>query len=176
MNTPNDPDIPLDAPGGVPEIDVEISDTQSHLKIDHDALSLLVRETLLAESKCVASISLAIVDNAAIQAINRAHLDHDWPTDVMSFPFSDEDSLQGELILSAEMAVETARDAGLDPWHEFALYVVHGLLHLCGHDDAGEPERTVMRARESEILAAVGLSNTFSAIAPSLTESERYAS
>ena len=176
MNTPNDPDIPLDAPDDPPwDIDVEISDTQNHLKLGGEALTSLVRKTLLAESKRFASISLAIVDNATIQGINREHLSHDWPTDVISFLFSDGERLQGELILSAEMALETAREANLDPWDEFALYVVHGLLHLCGHDDASEPKRTVMRARESEILATLGLSNTFSAIAPSLTESERYA-
>ena len=175
MNTPNDSEIPLDAPVDLWNIDVEISDTQDHLKIDREALTSLVRETLLAESKRFASISLAIVDNATIQAINHTHLDHDWPTDVISFLFSDVEVLQGELILSAEMAAETAREANLDPWHEFALYVVHGLLHLCGHDDAGEPKRTIMRTREGEILAKLGFSNTFSAVAPSLTESERYA-
>ena len=175
MNTSDDSDIPFDHRGTMWDIEVEISDTQNHLKLDREALIRLVRDTLRAESKPFASISLAIVDNSTIQALNRTHLNHDWPTDVISFLFSDDDVLQAELILSAEMAVETAREANLDPWHEFALYVVHGLLHLRGHDDTSEPKRTAMRTREGEILASLGLTNTFSAIAPSLTESEGYA-
>jgi probable rRNA maturation factor len=158
MNQDDDPDPS--------RISVEISDTQSHLKIDCEALRRLVRATLSAEGIDRGSISLAIVDDPTIQAINRRHLDHDWPTDVITFPLSepDEPSLSAELVVSGEMASQTAREASVDPWHELALYVVHGLLHLCGHDDRTVDDRAEMRRRESEILARSGLSNTFPAV------------
>ena len=187
MNNADDSDTPDDEDGADGDqspvedesepsiIEVEISDTQNHLKVDRESLIGLVRKTLLAQSEESASISLAIVDNATIHAINRTHLNHDWPTDVITIFYSSHTSLQGELIISAELAVETAEEEGLDPWREFALYVVHGLLHLCGHDDKTEPERSAMRAREAEILHELGLTNTPSAIAPSPNESERYA-
>ena len=147
-------------------ISVEISDTQSHLKIDHEAIGKLVRATLGAEGIDQAAISLAIVDNPTIQVINRRHLDHDWPTDVITFPLSDPDepALAAELVVSGEMASATAREAGVDAWHELALYVVHGLLHVCGHDDRTDDGRAEMRRRESEILARAGLTNTFPAV------------
>ena len=64
------------------------------------------------------------------------------------------------------MAADTARDAGAEPYAELALYVVHGLLHLCGHDDRTEADAVAMRTREAEVLAAEGLTNTFPLVGP----------
>jgi probable rRNA maturation factor len=144
-------------------IEVEISDTQSHLAVDVSSLESVVRRTLTSEGIDRASISIALVDDATIRAINRRHLSHDWPTDVISFVLSEPDDpvLAGELVVSAEMAASTARDVGVDPRSELALYLVHGLLHLCGLDDQTLEDADVMRRREGEILAAAGLINTY---------------
>lgn len=142
---------------------VEISDTQAHLTVDRAALAALAARTLALEGRDCYSVSIVLVDNAAIHEMNRRHLGHDWPTDVITFPLSepDEPMLAGELVVSAEMAAATAREAGVDPWAELALYVVHGLLHLCGRDDRNEEDAAAMRRREAEILAQLGLPNTF---------------
>ncbi len=89
-----------------PEIEVEISNTQGQLRVDAARLETLVRIVLAAEARSRASISIALVDNAAIHALNRTHLGHDWPTDVISFPFSaaEDPVLTGEVVVSAEMA------------------------------------------------------------------------
>ncbi len=152
-------------------IEVEIVDNQSHLDADPAFLDGLVRRTLLSEGIEDASISIALVDDATIRVINRRHLDHDWPTDVISFDLSDpgDFSLTGELVVSAEMAVATAREAGVAPRSELALYVVHGLLHLCGLDDREIEDAEVMRRREGEILAAEGLINTFPLVGAATT-------
>jgi probable rRNA maturation factor len=145
---------------------VEVSDTQSHLKIDPGALARLVRSALSAQGVARASISLAVVDDATIRAVNRRHLGHDWPTDVISFGLSEPGDpwLSGELVVSAETAVATARRAGVGAWDELALYVVHGLLHLCGYDDVSDDDRDAMRRREGELLTVAGLTNTFPAV------------
>lgn len=144
-------------------VEVEISDTQSHLALDRRALADLVRRALAAEGVDHASISLAVVDDPTIRAINARHLGHDRATDVISFGLSEpgEPGLAGELVVSAETAARTARAAGVDPFAELALYVVHGLLHLCGHDDTHAEAAAAMRRREGEVLAAVGLINTY---------------
>jgi probable rRNA maturation factor len=148
---------------GEDAIEVEISDTQGHLRVDPDELAALVRATLAAEGRRRASISIALVDQSTIHAINRSHLGHDWPTDVISFPFSDETvpTLAGELVVSAEMAAATAAEIGVEPRDELALYVIHGLLHLCGYDDLSGPGAEAMRRREDELLKACGRSNPF---------------
>jgi len=146
-----------------PHLSVEISDLQSHLRIDPAAVADLARRVLEAEGIGSASISLALVDDAAIHGLNRRHLGHDWPTDVITFGLSapDDPELAGELVVSAEMAATTARAAGIDPHAELWLYVVHGLLHLCGYDDRTAGAAEAMRIREAEVLAALGLTNPF---------------
>jgi probable rRNA maturation factor len=150
------------------EIEVEISDTQDHLRVDRQELAGLVRHVLVQEGHTHGSISIALVDQATIHALNRTHLGHDWPTDVLSFPLSNGDDrvLTGELVVSAETALTTAREIGVEPSHELALYIVHGLLHLCGYDDAREPEAGRMRRREDEILADLGIPNPFKLVGP----------
>jgi len=144
-------------------IDVEVSDTQGHLAIDPQAVTALLRRVLEGEGVDRASLSIALVDDTTIHAVNRRHLAHDWPTDVISFRFSEpgDPILSGELVVSAEHAVMLARRVGTDPWAELALYLVHGLLHLCGYDDLAAPDVDAMRRREGEILAREGLTNTF---------------
>jgi probable rRNA maturation factor len=151
-----------------PPLEVEISDTQGHLRVDPEALARLARGVLAGEGIGRASISIALVDDATIRAMNRRHLDHDWPTDVISFRLSEPDdpTLSGALIVSAELAAAIAREAGVDPWAELALYVVHGLLHLCGYDDTTDEEVERIRRREDDLLARGGLTNTFPLVRP----------
>ena len=147
-------------------IQVELANTQCFFEVDPAALAGLVERVLRHEGVDRASISLAIVDDAAIHRINRSHLQHDWPTDVISFRLSDESDpeLAGELIVSAEMARNTAAEIGADPAAELSLYVVHGLLHLCGYDDTTSEASAVMRTREAEALAREGVPLTSSPV------------
>ena len=153
----------MDRDGDGGDIEVELSDTQGRLHVDHAELTSLVRAVLAAEGHTRVSLSIALVDGAAIHAINRSHLGHDWTTDVISFPLSDPDDpvLAGELVVSADMASTTAAEIGVDPRDELALYVVHGLLHLCGYDDLSDEDAARMRRREGEVLAALGRPNPF---------------
>jgi probable rRNA maturation factor len=142
-------------------IEVEISDTQGYLKVERATLVGLVERTLTGLGCARASISIALLDDATIRAVNRAHLGRDRPTDVISFRLSEPDDrvLSGELVISVQTACATALQIGAEPGEELALYVVHGLLHLCGYDDASEAERSMMRRREGEILTREGLPN-----------------
>ena len=138
-------------------IEIQISDTQGHLKINQATIARIAENVLVAENRQTASISIAFVDNDTIHRLNRLHLGHDWSTDVITFPLSDPDDqeLSGELVISTEMAVATAREMGHDPLDELALYIVHGLLHLCGYDDSNEEQSAAMTRRQTEIWRAL---------------------
>jgi probable rRNA maturation factor len=102
--------------------------------------------------------SISIVDDPTIHRLNREHLDHDWPTDVISFVFENEDGMvDGEIIASIDTATRLARDAGWSPADELLLYVIHGLLHLAGLDDIEEHDRIAMRAAEKDCLLALNV-------------------
>jgi probable rRNA maturation factor len=163
MNTDTEPPSVQSPSAGSRSIAVEISDTQAFVPCDRRALTQIVRDVLAGEGVREASISVALVDNATIRTINRRHLNHDWPTDVISFRLSDEaePELSGELVISAEMAAATAGEANVEPFAELALYLTHGLLHLCGYDDGTDGDAASMRRREDEVLARLGLINPF---------------
>ena len=117
------------------------------------------RAVLVGEGETAAEISLAFVDNATSQRLNQRYLEHDAPTDVLSFPLSEGKSgkFSGELVIGAEIAREQAESRGHDVQAELALYVIHGLLHLCGYDDKTTAAAATMRERERHYLRQLGL-------------------
>lgn len=140
-------------------IEVEISNQQTALPIDQQRLVEAVRLVLRGEGVEQAEISLAIVDDPTIHALNRQHLDHDYPTDVLSFELSrGEGLLEGEVIVSAETAFRQAAQFGWTAGDELLLYTIHGVLHLAGHDDHTPEQRAAMRTREARYLEHFGLS------------------
>lgn len=135
------------------------------------AIRTAIRQVLKLEGVAAAELSIAIVDDPTIHQVNRDHLQHDYATDVISFVYHAERSspatgtprgegleLEGEIVASAETAVREAAKHGWPAESELMLYIVHGLLHLCGYDDLTPPEKRIMRRREREMLSALGVS------------------
>jgi probable rRNA maturation factor len=137
---------------------IAIHNQQEAVAIDFRRLREVARTVLDGEGQPDAEVSLAFVDNATIHTLNKRYLDHDEPTDVLSFPLSDPKAkrLSGELVIGAEVALAQATERGHDVQAELALYVIHGLLHLCGHSDEDDEDRAEMRRRERYYLEQLG--------------------
>lgn len=119
-----------------------------------DAARLVLRDSAYT----TATISLAIVDDPAIHELNRRYLNHDWPTDVLSFALDERAGhLEGEVILSADTAAAEAADIGWPAAAEQLLYVIHGTLHLVGYRDKTPEEVRAMRAAEDKYLREFGI-------------------
>src|SRR5665213_3662326 len=138
---------------------VSIACPQEIVPVDRKRMREAVRVVLEGENVADAEISLAFVDDATIHRLNKQFLQHDEPTDVLSFPLSEPRSkkLCGELVIGAEVALAQATERGHDVQAELTLYVIHGLLHLCGHDDHDEADAAAMRERERHYLQQLGL-------------------
>ncbi len=145
-------------PSRAASISVSVANRQTALEVCEETLAAAVRQVLRGEGRGRAEISLAVVDNAEIHRLNRQFLQHDYPTDALSFVLADDDAcLEGEIVVSAEMAMQQAPRYHWQAEHELLLYVVHAALHLSGYDD-GEPEaQQQMRDRERHHLAALGV-------------------
>ena len=139
-------------------IKVSIASPQEAVPIDRGQMRQVVRTVLEGEGINEAAISLAFVDNATIHQLNKRYLNHDEPTDVLSFPLSEagEKKLQGELVIGAELGQSEAAGRGHDVAAELALYVIHGLLHLCGYDDHADKDRRAIRKQERHYLHSQG--------------------
>jgi probable rRNA maturation factor len=85
-------------------------------------------------------------------------LGHDYPTDVISFAYSQETPvIEGELVVSVDTARQRAKDLGWSSRSELLLYVVHGVLHIAGMDDHDESDRVAMRAAEKRVMRKLGI-------------------
>jgi probable rRNA maturation factor len=136
---------------------IAIANPQEAVEIDRGRVREVVRAVLDGEGVADAEVSLAFVDNATIHQLNKRYLNHDEPTDVLSFPLSEPGAkrLAGEIVIGAEVAKAQAEARGHAVLAELALYVIHGLLHLCGYDDESADAALAMRQRESHYLQAL---------------------
>ncbi len=104
-------------------------------------------------------IGIRVTDDATIHQINRKHLGHDYPTDVISFGYhADAPRIEGELIVSVDTASRRASELGWNADHELLLYIVHGVLHLTGMDDHSPDDRSAMRMAEEGVMLKLGVS------------------
>ncbi|MBX9583321.1 MAG: rRNA maturation RNase YbeY [Gemmataceae bacterium] len=140
-------------------IRVSVASPQEVVPLDYQALKAAAQAVLEGEGVAEAKVTLAFVDNAHIHRLNKQFLDHDEPTDVLTFPYSPKGSkkLEGEVVIGAEVAREYAADRGHEVGLELLLYVVHGCLHLCGYTDTDPKSEKQMRAKEREYLGELGL-------------------
>jgi len=95
-------------------------------------------------------ISVVIVDDAQSQEINNMHLQHDYPTDVITYtlpPLPGEDTFSGEIIVNAQYAARHATKS-FPFLRELTLYIAHGFDHLSGADDKSVTEHNRMRRRD----------------------------
>ena len=116
-----------------------------------------VLETALRMEGRDAELSVALVGDEEMTALNGRFLGRAEVTDVLAFPYSAEgEPLAGEVVVNAELAAREAAGRGHGAREELLLYLVHGLLHLLGYDDHSAPDRRRMRRREAEVLAAAG--------------------
>jgi len=120
-----------------------------------------IRTALRRHGVVRARISVALVNDATMARLNRDHLGHNGPTDVLSFDLRDavdeKTAIDGEIVMSVDMAVKQARERGHAVEAELALYAVHGTLHLLGYDDRRKADAKRMHAMENEILTSIGM-------------------
>ena len=138
---------------------VFVADEQTH-PVDSDRL-LRLASFVLSDQRVpeVMEVSLLFVDRTAIAELNAHHMGSDGPTDVLAFPIdmpgetrAGEPSILGDVVLCPEIAAAQAEQRGLSTESEVELLVVHGLLHLLGHDHADPEERFRMFGLTDRLL------------------------
>jgi len=137
--------------------------------VDLDRMSVVLAAALAAEGVgSRAEVTLQLVGEDAIAALNAAHLGGTGPTDVLSFALDgpdgpsdpDEPWMVGDVVVCPSLADRQAADHAGDLDSELALLVVHAALHLCGWDHATPADQAAMWARERELMESLGCSPT----------------
>jgi probable rRNA maturation factor len=140
----------------------------TRVDVDVDRWCRLASAVLREEGRR-GELTLTFVDRDEITALNTEHMGKDGPTDVLSFPLDELDDtdpsrpsplagdvpvLLGDVVVCPAVAREQASDHAGTLDDELALLVVHGVLHVLGHDHAEADETAAMQARELELLSA----------------------
>lgn len=120
-------------------------------------LERAVRHTVYGEGRSVGEVSLTLLDDDAIQALNRDYLGKDSTTDVISFSLGEEGELLGDIYVGMSQAERQAADLDVPLDEELARLAIHGVLHVLGYDHPAGPERehSSMYSLQEEYLQGV---------------------
>lgn len=138
---------------------------ESEIPFPQGLLERAANTALEHESRPLDSeLSIILTDDTRLHELNLNYLGVDAPTDVLSFPASETDPETGaryigDILISITRAQSQATAAGHPLESEVQLLVVHGVLHLLGHDHAEAQEKARMWQAQTEILAQLGLAN-----------------
>jgi probable rRNA maturation factor len=138
-------------------VKVSLLDRQDAIRLDRRRFRREVAEAAKLAG-LAGEVSVAVLDDAAVRELNRRYLDHDFETDVLAFPLD-----PPEVAVSAERAVAEAARRKVTPLAELMLYVVHGFLHLAGHDDHEPEAARRMHAASLKVLRLLGHRNKIAA-------------
>jgi len=134
---------------------VEIVNEPIDRAVDGALLERVVLESHVSKN---ANVVVAVVDDAQIHQLNVRHLQHDYPTDVLSYALEETAQyLEGEIVVSAQTATRNAPQYGWSARDELTLYAVHGALHLAGFRDDTQENKAEMRHAEQRVMARLGL-------------------
>jgi probable rRNA maturation factor len=136
---------------------------ESEFPFPEHLLERAANATLVHQSQPMdLELSIILTNDARLHELNLNYLAVDAPTDVLSFPASETDPEMGaryigDILISMPRAQAQAEAAGHPPESEVQLLVVHGVLHLLGHDHAQADEKARMWKAQAEILEVLGL-------------------
>jgi len=112
-----------------------------------------IRRVAATYGKKVGEVGYLFCDDEKILEVNREFLQHDYYTDIITFDYCEDDTLNGDIVISLDTVRSNAEQLGKDYDEELHRVIIHGILHLCGQNDKGPGEREQMEAAEDKALA-----------------------
>lgn len=125
-------------------------------RMSNAKLKQIAQNVLASEGIERATINIVLVNDTYMIELNQKYLQHNEPTDVLSFNLSDNVSelLEGEIYADVDQIARQAQEYGVDFAEELARIIIHGILHLIGYDDRSDLERKNMTKKEDDYLTS----------------------
>ena len=108
----------------------------------------LIEKVISFEGKSTGDLNFILTTDKILKEINSEFLKHYYNTDVISFNYGDENCITGEVYISIETVKINAKNYKVSYSNELLRVMIHGVLHLCGHNDESASEKIEMRKRE----------------------------
>ena len=104
------------------------------------------------ENNKIENLNFLIVDDKRMIHFNKTYLNHNYPTDIITFNTSENKKISGDIIISLERVEENAKEYKVELEEELWRVMAHGLLHLLGYNDKSKAEKEKMRKKENYYL------------------------
>ncbi len=112
-----------------------------------------IRRVAATYNKKVGDVGYIFCNDERILEVNREYLQHDYYTDIITFDYTEGDTISGDLFISLDTVKTNSEQFGTEYDEELHRTIIHGILHLCGINDKGPGERAIMEAAENHALA-----------------------
>ena len=122
-------------------------------KIKRRETTKWIKHVAEVHNRKIACITYIFCSDEEILRINNAYLNHDYYTDIITFDYSENDCISGDLFISLDTVKTNAEKFKTDYCEELHRVIIHGILHLCGFKDKTEKEEKQMRKKEEEALS-----------------------
>jgi len=136
-----------------------MKDVNFHLKyypFENPFPETIIRKWILSiietENKACGFIDIIFCDDDYLLEINLQYLNHDTYTDIITFDYSDDKAISGDLFISIDRVIENGESLGIDFFNELKRVIAHGVLHLIGYNDKEAMDLKLMRAKENYYL------------------------
>ena len=121
-------------------------------EFEEHGISRWLNNVCKEEDKSLGELTVVFCSDNYLLEVNRKFLQHDYYTDIITFDYSEGETISGDLLVSTERVFENALDLGVDFKLELRRVLVHGVLHLIGYDDKTEALKTKIRNKEDYYL------------------------
>lgn len=111
-----------------------------------------LRRVAATHGKKIGEVAYIFCDDEKILEVNRQYLNHDYYTDVITFDYTEGNTLNGDIFISLDTVKSNSEDQHTTYDEELHRVIVHGILHLCGINDKGPGEREIMEQAENKAL------------------------
>lgn len=122
-------------------------------KIKKREMTAWIKAVAASYGRKTGEIGYMFVNDDKILEINREYLGHDYFTDIITFDYDEDDTINGDIVISLDTVKTNAETFGKEYADELHRVIIHGILHLCGINDKGPGEREIMEAAENNALA-----------------------
>jgi probable rRNA maturation factor len=134
-------------------INIHFEDTPVLTNLSDRFYNNWLNEVCKIEYKKLGEITLIFCSDDYLLEVNREYLDHDYYTDIITFDYTDDDLINGDLFISIDRVADNANELSISFEIELNRVIVHGVLHLCGYKDKTPEEEQLMRSKENQMLA-----------------------
>ena len=119
------------------------------------AIKRCINDCILTENKKPGNINVIFCSDDYLLEMNRTHLDHDYYTDIITFDFTRDQLISGDLYISFDRVKDNASQNLTTTENELYRVIIHGVMHLCGYQDKTKNDVVIMRQKEEKYLIKI---------------------